>query len=185
MSASTRSRRERPRAVGRRGRPRPSVAPSFPGLSIDYSFRQRFPVPAEKAFRWCVDYSPDDRALGGVGGTRNVTWLTSTTVLLEDTVPVSGGRPLHKTKLVHIYPKRRTWVNTHLSGPNHHSQFRYEIIPDGPNASVLLYQGRELRWTGIPRDATSTRALAKRLREEDAAMWKRFAAVMAHDLAGR
>lgn len=159
-------------------RPRPTDARAC----ADYSFRQHFAVPVAQAFAWCIDFTPYDWATAGSHGSRTVLWLSPRTVVLDDTVPAPGGRRVRKVRLVQIYPESRSWVSTHIVGPNRHSQFRYAIVPDGPGASALVFQGRELRWKGAPLPATAVRRLAKRLRTEDAGLWKRFAAEMERDV---
>jgi hypothetical protein len=165
-------------------RSRPGLARSARATACaEYSFRQRFRVPASWAFRWCIDFLPYDWATGGSHGSRKVLWLSPRTVLLDDTFPASGGRRVRKVKLVQIYPRARYWVSTHIVGPNHHSQFRYTISAAGPNASVLLFEGRELRWRGPPLAPVAERRLAARLRSEDADLWKRFAAEMEREFS--
>ena len=151
----------------------------------EYAFRQRFRVPASKAFRWCVEYSPADLAGSPEHGARKVAWVSPQTVVLDDTFPGPKGRRVRKVKLVQIYPETRSWVSTHILGPCHHSQFRYRIVPDGPVASALLFEGRELRWAGRTLSPAENRRLSKRLGAEDAGLWKRFAAEMERDVAGR
>lgn len=164
-----------------------TTGPKAPGAAAcaDYSFRQRFRVPAPWAFRWCIDFTPYDWATSGGHGSRKVVWVAPETVVLDDTFPAPGGGRVRKVKLVQVYPRLRSWVSTHIVGPNHHSQFRYSIVPDGPNASALLFEGRELRWHGPPLTAAATRRLAKRLRTEDAGLWKRFAIEMERDFSSR
>jgi len=149
----------------------------------EYSFRQRFRVPTAWAFRWCIDFTPYDWKHSGGHGSRKVTWLAPRTVVLDDTFPARGGGRVRKVKLVQVYPETRSWVSTHIVGPNHHSQFRYAIVRDGTNGSALRFEGRDIRWQGPPLSAAANRALARRLRNEDAALWKRFAVEMERDYA--
>jgi hypothetical protein len=147
----------------------------------DYTFRQRFRVPAPKAFRWCLDFSPNDVAYSSTHVSRKVVWLSPCTVLLDDQFPGPRGRRVRKVKLVQIYPETRSWVSTHIAGPNHYSQFRYRIVSDGRNASALVFEGRELRWEGPTLSAAANRQLARRLRKEDSGLWKKYAAEMEKD----
>jgi len=149
----------------------------------EYSFRQRFRVPAAWAFRWCIDYTPEDWAISGGHGTRKVLWLSATTVVLEDTSVLPTGRRVRKVRLVQVYPRTQSWVNTHIDGPNLYSQFHYSISSDGPRRSVLRFEGRELRWRGPRLSPAATRTLAARLREEDAGLWKRYAAAMEREFS--
>jgi hypothetical protein len=144
----------------------------------EYSFRQRFRVPAPWAFRWCIDFLPYDWGTAGVHGARKVLWLSPRTVLLDDQFPALRGRRVRKVKLVQIYPATRSWISNHIAGPNLHSQFRYAISSEGPNASVLHFEGRELRWRGPRLTAVAERRLSSRLRAEDSALWREFASEM-------
>jgi len=162
----------------------PSKAPAATAC-LDYAFRQRFRVPASKAFRWCLDFSPDDVALSGSHLSRKVSWTSPRTVVLDDRFARANGERVHKVKLVQVYPETRSWVSTHIVGPNHHSQFRYRIVPDGANASALIFEGRELRWTGPTLTAAATRKLARELCREDSSTWKDFAAAMERDASLR
>jgi len=164
-----------------------SKAPSAPRATAcaDYSFRTHFAVPAAWAFRWCIDYAPDDTAAFPHYGTRDVRWLSDRTVELRDPYRLPDGRSVTKAKLVQIYPGERRWVSSHVEGPNRHSQFRYSIVADGPRTSVLLFEGRELHWSGRPLSAAANARLARRLRTEDASAWRRLAAAMEQDYRDR
>jgi len=151
----------------------------------EYSFRQRFRVPATWAFRWCIDFTPYDWTNSGGHGSRRVLWLSPRTVVLDDTFPAPRHRRVRKVKLVQVYPATKHWVSTHIVGPNHYSQFRYTILPDGAKASVLRFEGRDLVWHGRPLSSTANRRRAERLRTEDAELWKRFAVEMERDFAAK
>jgi len=153
--------------------------------AAEYSFRQRFRVSAPAAFRWCIDYVPYDWSSSGGRGSRKVVWLSKRTVVLDDEFPASNDRRIRKVKLVQIYPEKKHWVSTHIVGPNHYSQFRYTILPDGAKASVLLFEGRDLRWSGEALSPTANRQLSARLRHEDSTEWKKLAVEMERDLADR
>jgi len=45
-------------------------------VPVRYSFSQKFSVPVEEAFRWSIDYDPDDFSLMGWEGTRKVKKLS-------------------------------------------------------------------------------------------------------------
>lgn len=151
----------------------------------EYSFRQRFRVPAGWAFRWCIDYSPDDWKTTGAYSSRAVDWRGPRTVVLDDALPGPGGDLVHKVKIVQIYPRTREWVSTHIEGPRLHSQFRYTISPDGPSASVLRFEGRELSWTGSPLSHRANARLSQKLRAEDSGLWKKLAKEMERDYRER
>jgi len=162
--------------------PAKRAPPTNPSTAcLDYAFRQRFRLPAPKALRWCLDFSPEDVALSGGHLSRRVTWTSPRTVTLDDRFQKPNGERIRKVKLVQIYPETRSWVSTHIAGPNRHSQFRYRIVPDGANASALIFEGRELRWQGPTLNAAATRRLARRLCREDSGAWKGFAAAMESD----
>jgi hypothetical protein len=92
---------------------------------------------------------------------------------------------MRKRKLVHVYPRSKSWIGTHLIGPNYHSQFHYSIVPDGPNASVLRFKGRDIRWEGARLPVAQERRVTDRIRAEDAGLWKRLARVIERDYANR
>jgi hypothetical protein len=169
----------------RSGTRRRAAPPSRATAIADYSFRQRFRVPADWAFRWCIDFSPDDWATASTPGRRTVHWLSERTVWLDDLFPAEHGGAVRKVKLVQIYPREKRWVSNHIESPNLHSQFRYSITPAGPNASVLLFEGRELHWSGRRLSRAENARLARRLRSEDLAGWHRLAAMMEHDYRNR
>lgn len=147
----------------------------------DYSFRQRFRVPAAWAFRWCIDFTPFGWGKSQLRGSRKVFWVAPRTVFLDDTLPAAGGRRVRKVKMVQIYPETTSWVSTHVVGPRLHSQFRYRIEAEGPDASALVFDGREVRWAGPRLSAAAVRRLAKELRADDSDLWKRFAVEMERD----
>jgi len=167
-----------------RARRAPERAVPAPACS-DYAFRQRFRVPAAWAFRWCVDFGPDDTKLSTRHSSRKVLWLSPGTVTLDDTFRRPSGERVRKVKLVQIYPSAKYWVSTHIAGPNHHSQFRYTILPDGRNASFLVFEGRDLAWEGRPLSEAANRERAERLRSEDAEFWKRLAVRLERDYSER
>lgn len=146
--------------------------------SLRYSFSQHFDVPPAEAFAWSVDYRPDDHKLMGRKGTRKIAWISDDAVVLTDTVETGTGR-VTKERLVRIYPDRLSWTNTHLSGPNQHSQFLYEIVPDR-GGSRLNFTGLQLNYQKMSkRDAER---LAKQYAKEDAELWVRLAGAMERDI---
>ncbi len=150
--------------------------------AIRYCFSQRFPVSARKAYEWCTDYSPEDHVLMGdtTGVKRQITRVTDDTVVLTDTFHVGDGF-VEKQKLVQLYPDRLRWVATHLTGPNKYSQFIYEISAEGNGASSLEFTGLHLEYKeGL--DSEAVKALAAKLRKEDAAAWKLLAKAMKKEL---
>ena len=153
----------------------------MPPISVDFEFVQRFKVPAKAAYAWATDYRPDDHALMGRRGRRKIDRICGDTLILTDTIETGGGGRVTKKRHIRLYPERLTWINTHISGPNRHSQFLYEIMPEGRNSSRLRFTGREIRKAG-PTSARQLAALVAEERKEDAALWKRLARAMAADL---
>jgi len=99
----------------------------FMPIAIRYTFDQSFSIPAAKAFQWCTDYGMDDhKIMGEINAKRQVVHLTESTILLKDTFQF-GKTKVEKKKLVELYPQNLFWTSTHLSGPNKHSQFLYQI----------------------------------------------------------
>ena len=91
------------------------------------------------------------------------------------------GTRVTKVKLVRIYPDRLSWTNTHISGPNRHSQFLYEIVAEGASACRLDFTGLQVLEveTGTRQELA---AVARTLREEDAAIWKNLARALASEM---
>jgi hypothetical protein len=148
--------------------------------AIRYHFSQRFSVPARKAYEWCTDYETQDHILMHEDAERQVAHISEGTIILTEIFHINSGK-VEKQKLVHLYPDHLSWVSTHLSGPNKHSQFIYEIVAKGSQESRLdftalhLEQGKEL-------DAHGVKSLAGRLRKDDSAVWKLLAKAMEKDL---
>jgi len=148
--------------------------------SIRYKFSQEFDVPARRAFRWCTDYQPGDWGLMGKKGTRKVKPINEDTLILEDTVMGDEG-PVKKQRLVRLNPETLSWTNTHIGGPNKHSQFWYKISETGPGRSRLDFTGLQINY-GMRQPGGGVSRLAARLRAEDTAQWKLLAKEMEKDL---
>jgi hypothetical protein len=150
---------------------------------VRYHFSQRFPVPARKAYKWCIDYSPEDPVLMGneAVAERLITRVTDATVILTDSFHTRKG-DVEKQKLVQFYPDRLSWVSTHVAGPNRYSQFIYEISAEGKGASRLDFTALHLEYEKENLDNEAIKALADKLRKEDSALWKLLAKAMAKDL---
>jgi len=87
-----------------------------------------------------------------------------------------------KVKLVHLLPERWSWTNTYLSGPTRHSQFLYQLVPEGRGQCRLRFTGLQVE--RVARSVTPA-AVARRARElarEDSAMWRHLAAAMRRDV---
>ena len=148
--------------------------------SVKYRFVQRFNVPAEQAYKWCTDYDPRDIELMGDRGRRAIGKISESTLILDDTFVLGKSRTAKRRRLVQLYPETMSWVSTHLIGPNKHSQFIYQIVPEGRRASHLEFRGHQVEYgkKKIP-------GLANRLKTADSAEWKKLAREMENDLASK
>lgn len=155
---------------------------------VNYQFSVRLPVSADRAYRWATDYRAGDLELMGFQARRKVQVLAKDSVMLTDSFDadpfgVVPGARVVKEKLVHLFPKERSWTSTHVSGPTIHSQFLYRIVPLGGRASKLLYTGVQVDQV---KRACTPAVLAKRARELrriDSRSWRRMAKVMGRDYA--
>ena len=149
---------------------------------VRYCFSQRFPIPAQKAYKWCTNFSPEDRLLmRDEAAKRQITRVTDATILLTDTFRTNRGY-VEKQKLVQLYPDRLRWVSTHLTGPNRYSQFIYEISAEGNSASRLDFTALHLEYEKDNLDSEAVKSLAEKLKKEDAAAWKLLAKAMIKEL---
>jgi hypothetical protein len=113
--------------------------------SVHYGFSQSFECSPRKAFEWCTDYGPEYMALmQNEKATRKIHKISDDVILLRDTFNVEG-KTIVKQKLVCLYPNRLTWTSTHLTGPNKHSQFLYEIVPQLHRNAPRTQHQRSLR----------------------------------------
>jgi hypothetical protein len=153
----------------------------MPNYTVHFGFSQRFPFPAAEAYEWCTDYDPGDIALEGMKGVRRVEWTDDDTVILTDTVD-SDGRKITKVKVVRLYPKLLMWTNTRISGPGKYSQFIYQIVSEGENASRLDYNGAQIEEAEKIPSSSKVAAMSKNIAEEDSQAWVNLAAAMKKDL---
>lgn len=148
--------------------------------SVRYGFSQRFEVPAERAFEWCTDYTPDDWKMMGKKGRREIERLNEDTIILTDTYVDRSG-PVTKKRLVRLNHERLAWTNTHVGGPNLHSQFWYQIVPEG-KGSRLEFTGLQINYGRRPA-VQEVAKLSKELAEDDSGMWRLLAEEMRKDLS--
>ena len=148
--------------------------------SVKYDFNQRFSVPARQAFNWCIDYQPSDLSLMNESGTRRIQKLNEDTILLKETTR-QNEKAVTKTKLVRINKTSMSWTNTHVSGPNMHSQFLYSIVPEGKRASRLFFTGLLLCYSAKHLSKGALGHLAKSERRVDSMAWKHLAKAMERD----
>ena len=148
--------------------------------SIHYKFSQPFDFPARAAYDWCIDYQPDDWKRMGKKGTRRIKRLNEDTLILTDTV-TDKGSPVTKRRLVRLNPERLSWTNTHLAGPNKHSQFWYRIVEEGDGRSRLDFLGLQVNY-GKPPSPADIAKMAEGLKADDKGMWLLLAEEMGKDL---
>jgi hypothetical protein len=143
----------------------------MPIISLRFSFRQRFSVPARAAFAWCTDYSPGDVAYFPGTVRRQVNRIAEDAIVMTDT-SVRKGKTLEISRLVRIDPEIMTWTSTHLNGPYQHSQYWYHIIPDSAETSHLDFEG--LRLERVPRalSAAEIRVRTETHRRADLTEWR-------------
>jgi len=150
-------------------------------VPVRYSFTQRFSVPVEEAFRWAIDYDPDDFSLMGEEGTRKINRLSEDAFVLEDARRVAEGW-VEKTRLVRVNPERRSYTNTHIAGPTIHSQFWYEFFPQGKAGSRLEFTGLLLYPSEKALSSEQVSEMAARERKGDSKIWKNLARAMEADV---
>ena len=149
---------------------------------IRYHFSQIFAVSATKAYVWCTDYTPEDHVLmGQEKAKRKVIHLTDSTVVLKEIFPTTNG-DIEKQKLVHLYPDRRSWVSTHLIGPNKYSQFIYELSAEDKNASRLNFTAHHVEHRKEIMTEMDIKLLEDKLCKSDSKVWKLLAKAMEREL---
>ena len=148
--------------------------------SVRYGFSQSFDFPAKMAFDWCTDYRPDDWARMGKEGKRRIRRINEDTLILVDTVTGEDG-PVAKQRLVRLNPERLAWTNTHLAGPNKHSQFWYQIVSRGRGKSRLDFTGLQVNYGKRP-PAARIAEMAEELKADDSRTWTLLAKEMRKDL---
>lgn len=151
-------------------------------VPVRYSFSQTFSVPVEEAFRWSIDYDPDDFSLMGWEGRRKVKKLSEDAFILEDARKTDKGW-VEKTRLVRVNPERRSFSNTHISGPTIHSQFWYEFLPEGSGGSRLEFTGLLLYPSKKALSSEQVSEMAAEERKSDSDIWKKLAKIMESDYA--
>ncbi len=150
-------------------------------VPVHYSFSQRFSVPVEEAFRWSIDYDPDDYALMGLYGKRKIKKLADDTFILEDTRRTSKGL-VKNTRLIRIDHERRAFTNTHIDGPTPHSQFWYEFFAEEDGGSRLDFTGLYLVPSKKKLSKEDVEKIAAEERKGDSSIWKNLAKAMESDL---
>jgi hypothetical protein len=152
--------------------------------TVHYTFNQSFPFPAREVYEWSTDFREDDWPRTGGQGTRKVEKLDDTTIILTDTRD-EGGKPVTKVRLVRLFPAMNMWTNTRISKLGKHSQFIYQIVPDGPSASHLVFSGAQIESARTRPSTSKVAASAKKYTELDSLIWVNLAAAMEKDLGPR
>jgi hypothetical protein len=152
--------------------------------TVYYFFSQHFDFPARDVYEWSTDFRTDDLARMGEEGSRKVEKLDEATLVLTDTV-VTDGKKVTKKRLVRLFPDTHFWTNTRLSRVGRHSQFIYQVVAEGEDASRLEFTGALVK--DAPRKPSSAQmaALSKKYADEDSAAWVNLAAAMKKELAPR
>ena len=153
----------------------------MPTNSITYRFTQRLPVSAREAYEWCTNFEPNDLALMHEKGRRKIRKLTNDTIILNETVE-QDGKKTKKTKLIKLNPSTLAWYNIHISGPNKHSAFLYEIVPEGLGKSRLDFTGLLVVYSKAKLTSRRITEIAKRERRYDSDAWKHLAKAIAKDI---
>jgi hypothetical protein len=152
--------------------------------SVGYTFNQPLAAPAEVAFDWCTDYQPYDFEIMKEEGKRNIRTITDNTIVLTETTH-KNNRIVKKTKLVRLNRSSLSWTNTHIGGPNRHSQFLYKIVPDGKTRSRLYFQGLLIHYSRKNLDRQQLRRIAREERRGDVMAWRHLAAALRRETAYR
>lgn len=157
----------------------------MPVISLEYSFRVHFRIPASAAFGWCTDFGPEDGPLFAERTRRSIRRLNEDSLIMTDTT-YPNGRPRRVRRLVRLFPSEWEWTSTHLDGPHQYSQFWYRIVSDGPRRSHLEFRGLHLE--SLPRrpSASEVARLALAHRNADSGEWiSRLAPALERDVRAR
>jgi hypothetical protein len=152
--------------------------------SVKYGFNQVLDAPASEAFDWCTDYQPYDLALMRERGRRTIRKITQDTIILIETTR-KKNRQIRKTKLVRLNRPDRSWTNTHIDGPQIHSQFLYKIEPEGKTRSRLFFYGLLVCYSNKKLTRNQLRKIAREERLADSMVWHHLAAALRDERASR
>ena len=145
--------------------------------SVKYGFNQQLGLPAREAFDWCTDYQPNDLGLMKESGKRRISKITDDTIVLIETLP-KDGRPITKTKLVRLNRSKLSWTNTHITGPNRHSQFLYKLVPEGKARSRLYFEGLLVLYSHKKLRGRQLLKIGRKERLADSTSWRHLAAAL-------
>ena len=152
--------------------------------SVRYGFKQPLKLPPRDAFDWCTDYKPYDLTIMQETGKRRIRKLTHDAIILTETTGTSK-KPVTKTKLVRLNRPELSWTNTHVSGPNRHSEFIYKIEPLGKNRSRLKFTGLLICYSHDVLTREKLRKIGKNEKLADSRAWHYLAAAMEKEMNSR
>ena len=152
--------------------------------SVRYTFTQSLALPAKEAFEWCTDYQPYDLAMMKEEGKRTIRKITEDTILLTESIP-KKNKTITRTKLVRLNRPELSWSNTHISGPNRHSQFLYRILPEGKTRSRLFFRGLYVCYSSRPIPRKQLQRIGREERRGDSTVWRHLAAALREENAAR
>jgi len=152
--------------------------------SVRYTFTQPLPLPAKEAFDWCTDYQPYDLVMMKEEGKRTIRKITEDTILLTESIP-KQNKTTRRIKLVRLNRPELSWTNTHISGPNRHSQFLYRILPEGKTRSRLFFRGLYVCYSSKPIPRKQLQQLGREERRGDSTVWHHLAAALSEETAAR
>jgi len=152
--------------------------------SVKYAFNQLLAAPAADAFDWCTDYQPYDFDLMKEKGKRTIRKITEDMIILRETM-AKKNQTVTKTKLVRLDRAGLSWTNTHIFGPNQHSQFLYKIVPEGRSRSRLYFKGLLICYSSKPLSRRQLLKIGRTERRLDATVWHHLAAELRKEAAGR
>jgi len=152
--------------------------------SVKYGFNQSLTAPAEEAFDWCTDYQPYDLTTMKEEGKRGIRKITDDLIILTESMRKNKKR-IKKTKLVRLNKSDLSWTNTHISGPNRHSQFLYKIVPEGKTHSRLYFKGLLVCYSPKPLTRKELATITEQERSADSKAWRHLAAALRRETAQR
>ena len=152
--------------------------------SVKYHFNQILDIPAKEAFDWCTDYQPNDLLLMKLKGNRRIRKVTNDTLILTETMP-ERNRKVTKTKLVRLNKAQLSWTNTHITGPYRHSQFLYQLVPDGRKRSRLYFTGLMVHYSKRRLSRGQLQKIARTVRDGDSTTWHHLATAIQKETASR
>jgi hypothetical protein len=145
--------------------------------SVKYGFNQSLSAPAERAFEWCTDYRPDDLATMREAGRRTIRRIASDSIILMETIPKRNGA-IRRAKLVRLNRPELSWISTHISGPNRHSQFLYRLAPEGKTRCRLYFKGLLVCYSRKPLTGLQLLKIGREERRADSTAWRHLAAAL-------